>query len=389
MKEFDVVMKSRVIFSPGSSERVGQIVRDWNVRRALVVTDPGIRKAGLDRGVYESLKREAMEIALFSDVEPNPTTENVDQGVQFARGFSPDLIVALGGGSSLDAGKAINVVFCRGGKITDYRGMSSSGKKLLPLIALPTTAGTGSEVSPFILISDAQSHGKIVTRDLHLIPDIALLDPVLTRSMPGWVTASTGVDALVHGIEAFVAKGSQPYSQSLALRAIETIYRTLPHVLERPDDLEGRGKMLVASNLAGMAFALSYLGLAHAMANPLTRVTGIAHGIAVGMVLPYVIRFNEPVAQNEYATIAIQILGNRCPSQPHEATLQMAFSLKRFITSLGLPDSLKAAGIPQDHLDEMAQEAFRQATVRSNPREATLEDLKMLYRDAYEGVLME
>ena len=388
MHKFDVVMKSRVIFSAGSSEKVGKIGRDWNVHRVLLVTDAGITKAGLHNGLCESLRNEGIEIILFSHVEPNPTTDNVEQGVQVARTFSPDMIVALGGGSSLDAGKAINLVFCRGGKITDYRGMLSSGRKLLPLIAVPTTAGTGSEVSPFILISDTRSHGKIVTRDLHLIPDIALLDPILTRSMPDRVTAITGVDALVHGIEAYVAKGSQPYSQSLALRAVGMVCDALPRVLKHPDDLEERGKMLVASNLAGMAFALSYLGLAHAMANPLTRVAGMAHGMAVGMVVPYVIRFNEPMAQKEYATMANQILGRQSSLDPREATLQLAKSVRDLLTSVGFPQNLKAAGVPEDRLEEMAEEASRQATVQSNPREATLQDLKELYRNAYEGALV-
>jgi alcohol dehydrogenase class IV len=263
--------------------------------------------------------------------------------------------------------------------------MLTGGSKLPPLIAIPTTAGTGSEVSPFILISDSVTHAKIVIRDIHMIPDVAILDPILTTSMPRKITIYTGVDALAHGIEAFVAKGSQPFSQALALEAIRIIYGTLPGVLERPENLDGRGQMLIASNLAGLAFTLSYLGLAHSLANPLIRVTGMAHGMAVGLTLPYVILFNEPVAHDDYARIAGLVLGGEAPSDPKEATLALASSLRKFLVRLNLPENLKRAGVPADRLAEMAEEAIRQATVRSNPREPNLEDLKALYGHAYEG----
>jgi alcohol dehydrogenase class IV len=263
--------------------------------------------------------------------------------------------------------------------------MLAEGSELPPLIAIPTTAGTGSEVSPFILISDPVTHAKIVIRDIHMIPDVVLLDPMLTTSMPHHVMVSTGVDALAHGVEAFVAKGSQPFSQALALEAVQIIYTTLPRVIEQPDHLENRSKMLIASNLAGMAFSLSYLGLAHSMANPLTRVAGVAHGMAVGLMLPYVILFNEPVAHKDYARIASRIFGSQSPSDPKEATRKLVSSLKTFLAGLDFPENLKKAGVSKDSLKEMAEEAIRQATARSNPREAPLEDVKALYRYAYEG----
>jgi len=385
MDKFDITIKSRVIFSPGASGGVGVIAREFNAHRVMIVVDPGIQKAGLDSLLVESLKREHIEISVFTRVDPNPTTQNVNDGVAFAKEFSPDVIIALGGGSSLDDGKAINMIRTRGGKITDYRGMLAEGSELPPLIAIPTTAGTGSEVSPFILISDPVTHAKIVIRDIHMIPDVVLLDPMLTTSMPHHVMVSTGVDALAHGVEAFVAKGSQPFSQALALEAVQIIYTTLPRVIEQPDHLENRSKMLIASNLAGMAFSLSYLGLAHSMANPLTRVAGVAHGMAVGLMLPYVILFNEPVAHKDYARIASRIFGSQSPSDPKEATRKLVSSLKTFLAGLDFPENLKKAGVSKGSLKEMAEEAIRQATARSNPREAPLEDVKALYRYAYEG----
>lgn len=385
MNPFDLNLNFRVIFSPGASGRVGEIAQIYKARRVMIVMDAGIEKAGLQAQLLESLRRHRMEFSIFTEVEPNPTTQNVDAGVTCAKEFSPDLIVALGGGSSLDAAKAINMLRTYGGQIADYRGGLPASSKLPPLVAIPTTAGTGAEVSPFILISDSVSHAKIVLRGAQMTPDISILDPTLTISLPRQVTIITGIDALVHALEATVAKGSPLFSQALGLEAVRMIYTTLPEVVESPGDLDGRGKMIVASNLAGMAFAYSYLGLSHSLANPLTRVAGMVHGMAVGMMLPYIILFNEPVARNDYAALAARILGNRTPSDPREATRRLAASLKEFLGRLGYPPSLKKCGVLRDLIPEMAAEAVIQPSARANPREANLEDIKKLYYQAYEG----
>ncbi len=385
MDYFDIAMKWRVLFAPGASERVGQLAHVFNAKRVMIVTDQGIQKAGIENPLLESLKKERLDISVFNKVDPNPTTKNVEDGLVLAREFRPEIIIALGGGSSIDAAKAINILRTRGGQIVDYRGVVTEGSPLKPLIAVPTTAGTGSEVSPFLLISDSVTHAKIVVRDVQAVPDIAILDPNLTISLPRQATILTGVDAWVHGFESFVAKGSQPHSQALGVEAIQIINRTLPRVVEEPNDLEARSQMLVASNLSGMALAMSYLGLAHSTANPLTRVAGIEHGLAVGMMLPYVIQFNEPVASNKYIRIVNQIFERGGPSEPKEATLNLASSVKRFLVNLGFPEDLKRAGVCEESLPEMAVEALTQATVKSNPREASLEDIMQIYQCAFEG----
>lgn len=385
MNQFDITMKWRVVFAPGASGRVGELVHGFNAQRVMVVTDQGIQKAGLEGPLLKSLRNEKLDIAVFNKVEPNPTTKNVEDGFAMAKEFRPDIIIALGGGSSIDAAKAINILHTRGGQITSYRGVVTEGSSLQPLIAIPTTAGTGSEVTPFLLISDSGTHAKIVIRDFQAIPDIAVLDPNFTISLPRQTTILTGVDALVHGFESFVAKGTQFYSQALAMEAIQIIYTALPKVVKEPEDLDARGRMLLASNLTGMALALSYLGLAHSTANPLTRVAGMEHGLAVGLMLPYVIQFNEPVASNKYVRIASRILERGGPSEPKEATLNLASSLKKFLINLGFPEDLKKAGVSEESLQEMAEEAFTQATVKSNPREASLEDIMGIYQSAFEG----
>jgi alcohol dehydrogenase len=384
MNPFDLSFHFRVISSPGASGKAGEVVRSCNARRVMVVMDPGIERAGLHARLFESLKRHQVEVSIFTEVQPNPTTLNVEAGVKRANEFSPDMIIALGGGSSIDTAKAVNMLRICGGKLTDYRaGLPAA--KLPPLMAIPTTAGTGAEVTPFILISDSATHAKIVLRGPQMIPRISILDATLTTTLPRQVTTDTGIDALVHSVEAIVAKGSPLFSQALGLESLGIIYRTLPLVIENPANLEGREKMLAASNMAGLAFAYSYLGLSHSLSNPLTRVAGMAHGMAVGMVLPYVILFNYPAAPSEYAAIAARILGNAAPADPKEAAGRLAAAMKEFLRVLGYPPSLREAGISRDRIPEMAEEAILQPSARANPREATLDEIKTLYYRAYEG----
>lgn len=385
MNDFDIMMNFRVFFGRGMARKIGEIVKRFKAEKVMVVTDPGILAAGLDSPVLQGLHSAGLETAVFHDVVPDPTTKNVEDGVELAKQFSPDVIIGLGGGSVIDAAKAINIVRTRGGRISEYRGVVNDGTDLPPLIAVPTTAGTGSEVSPFLLISDSITHAKIVVKDIKAAPDIAVLDPSLTVSLPRQVTVLTGVDALVHSVEAFVANGSQPYSQGLAMEAIRLIVQNLPEVAATPKDVFLRGNMLTASNLAGMAMSISYLGLAHSTANPLSRIAGMTHGLAVGMMIPYVVEFNKPAAKMDYLRIAKEVLAAECPASPDEATSKLAVRLRTFMTGLGLPETLEQAGVSRADLSELSREAISQATVKANPREPSLDDIMSIYEAAFEG----
>ncbi len=384
MDAFNVTMGFRIHYGEGASEKVGEWVAPYRAKKVMVVTDTGILSAGLDAPLLRGLRSAGLEVFVFHDVDPNPTTKNVEEGVLFAGKFRPDMIVALGGGSPIDTAKAVNIVRSRGGQIRDYVRSIHEGP-LPPLVAIPTTAGTGSEVSPFLLVSDSTTHAKIVIRDNRIIPDMAVLDPHLTVTMPKQVTVLTGVDAMVHSLEAFVAKGAQPYSQGLAMEAIRTIHRTLPEVVLKPNNVELRGRLLIASNLAGMALTMSYLGLAHSMANPLTRTYGMTHGLAVGLMIPYVIKFNEPVAGDEYLRVAAGLLETQRPSPPGEVLRALREEIKRFLCALGLPKNLEEAGVQKEDLLGMSQEAITQATAKSNPRPASVEDILSIYQNAYTG----
>ena len=242
MNPFDLNINCRIIHTQQSSATVSALVTELGANRVFMVTDPGIQALGLHCPLMEEIRRRGAALSLFSQVEPNPTTSNVEHGFAQAREFKPRLVVALGGGSAMDCAKAINILLARGGHVRDYAGsVPGGGPALLPLVALPTTAGTGSEVSPFLLISDSETHAKIVIRDAQAIPKIAVLDPTLSLSLPPEATLYAGLDAMVHGFESYVAVGSQPYTQALALRAVELIFDNLPRVMSEPSDIEARG----------------------------------------------------------------------------------------------------------------------------------------------------
>lgn len=383
MNPFDLNINCRIIHTQQSSATVSALVTELGANRVFMVTDPGIQALGLHCPLMEEIRRRGAALSLFSQVEPNPTTSNVEHGFAQAREFKPRLVVALGGGSAMDCAKAINILLARGGRVRDYAGsVPGGGPALLPLVALPTTAGTGSEVSPFLLISDSETHAKIVIRDAQAIPKIAVLDPTLSLSLPPEATLYAGLDAMVHGFESYVAVGSQPYTQALALRAVELIFDNLPRVMSEPSDIEARGGMLVAANMAGMAFALSYLGLAHSLANALTKVAGVPHGKAVGMMISRVIRFNGEAAGEQYFKLAGHLLGRQCPDQPYAACEALANLVHCFGTSLGMPDRLGQIGIRAEQVPALVDEALRQATIKSNPRNPSAGELEILLRAA-------
>lgn len=378
MDTFDLQMNFRVVLKNQAQESTAELLGQMGAQRVLLVTDAGIQGAGLDQAYHQALTAKGIETAVFSEVEPNPTTANVEAGLAVAREFGPQAFLGIGGGSVLDCAKAVNILLNRGGKMADYAGPQQGGAALLPLVAAPTTAGTGSEVSPFLLISDSETHAKIVCKDWQAIPKVAVLDPSLSLTLPPMSTLFAGLDALVHGFESYVAKGSQPYTQALALKSIGLVHQNLPKVMAEPTDVEARGNMLMASNLAGMAFALSYLGLSHSLANALTKMKGTPHGLAVGMMLASVIRFNEPVCGADYEHIARYVLGEACPADRREACLALADAVERMARSLGMPASLSELDFDKSQIPALVEEALRQATIQFNPRMPTAQELTTL-----------
>src|SRR5881296_2528048 len=306
---FDYQPRTRIVFGLNSVERVGELARELGARCVLVVTDPGIVTAGHADRVEHILQSCGLGVLVFDEVRENPTTRDVGKCLAVAKSAGIDTIVGLGGGSSMDTAKGCNFLLTNGGRVQDYWGVSKAGSPMLPFIAIPTTAGTGSECQSAALIADEQTHQKMACLDPKATACIAILDPVLTLSQPTRVAACTGIDAIAHAVETAVTSKRNPLSLMFSHQAFKLCVKSLPEILLKPTDLEARGRMLLGAAMGGLAIENSMLGAAHAAANPLTAHYNIVHGQAVGMMLPAVMRFNaaDPQVRLIYEELAMAI----------------------------------------------------------------------------------
>jgi alcohol dehydrogenase len=386
--DFTLWFDTTVHYGVGKVSELGIFLRSFNASKILIVTDRGIVASGIVKKCTDAIMSEHIRFSLFDGVEPNPTTDSVEKGLTLVKHESIDAIVAVGGGSSIDAAKAINVLLANGGQVADYNGFNQIKKKGLPLIAIPTTAGSGSEMTSYMLISDSKTHQKIVCSDPMIIPDMAILDPTLTLSLPAAVTIETGVDALSNGIESYVSNAANPYSELFSLRATEIIAQNIMRVYHDPSNLDARGQMLIGSNISGLAVHLSSIGAAHSMANPLTKHFNITHGIAVGMVLPYVMLFNAPSQVKKYRQIALA-LGVKPEQGDDDGSIgrKGAFKLRSLLDQLSLPSNLAAMGVKEDSIPTMAQEALAQMSIEFNPVKPDFGQMTRLFLSALRGDL--
>ena len=381
---FDYQPRTRVVFGVNSVERVGELAKSLGARRVLLVTDRGIVSAGHAGRVQALLVAAGMEVTCFDQVQENPSTRCVDRCVEVARGAAIDTFVGLGGGSSMDTAKGCNFILTNGGQMKDYWGIGRATRPMLPLLAIPTTGGTGSECQSFALIADEHTHQKMACGDPKAAARVALLDPALTLSQPPRVTACTGIDALAHALETLVTKPRTPLSLIFSREAFRLIIAALPRVLASPTDLEARGRMLLGAAWAGTAIENSMLGAAHSAANPLTAQFGVAHGQAVGMMLPHVLRFNtrDPVVARIYAEVACAAQLALPSEAPEAAAEHLAQRLESLLELAGLPRTLDHCGPKPEDIPRLAEEAARQWTAKFNPRPITAADFQHLYTAA-------
>lgn len=360
----------RVVFSAGALDRLGEIVSAEGGKRILLVSDPGIRDVGYEERAVRSLYRSGAAVKVFDEVEENPTTIHVGKGVIAARPFNPDLIVGLGGGSAMDCGKGINFLLTNGGRMVDYWGVNKATRPLLPFVAVPTTAGTGSEAQSAALITDPDTHQKMACWDRKALPRLAILDPDLTATQPPKVAAATGIDAVAHAVESSASTKRNEVSRELSRRSWELLEPAYERAVRDPTDLAARERMLLGAHLAGAAIENSMLGAAHALANGLTAVCGTVHGLAVGLMLPHVIRYNAAGGD-----------GN-----PYGDLLADADQLARRVESMldagGLPRRLVDVGASEDQVPQLAQIAAKQWTATFNPRKVGEAELAQVYRMA-------
>jgi len=382
MRSFDFQPRTRVVFGAGVIDRLGELARELNFKRTLLVADHGLLASGHVDEAVGPLQKAGVEVFRFHDFEVNPDTRMIEAGTAFVSPLKIDSIIGLGGGSSLDCAKGINFLLTNGGLMSDYRGYGKATKPMLPMIAIPTTAGTGSEAQSYALISEAESHVKMACGDPKAAFRVALLDPALTVSQPRSITATSGFDAIAHAVETFVTTKRTQLSEIFSREAWRLLEPNYERVLNEPDNLEARGAMQLGAYYAGVAIENSMLGATHACANPLTAHYGTAHGAAIAMLLPSVVRWNESVAADQYAMFLnwSSVGGKRNEVSPTEA---LARRLEELADAGGLRTNLRTAGIKEADLHALASEAAEQWTGTFNPRPFNKEGAIEVYQCVY------
>jgi alcohol dehydrogenase len=380
MLPFDFQPRTRVVFGQGTISRLGQLARDLGFRRTLVVADRGLVDAGHVTTAMRLLERAGIAATAFHDFDVNPDSSMVEAGRAAAAPFEPDSIAGLGGGSSLDCAKGINFLLTNGGAMADYRGYGKAGTPLLPMLAVPTTSGTGSEAQSYAVISDAVTHVKMACGDPSAAPRVALLDPTLTATAPRHVTAMAGIDAIAHAVETSVSTRRTPMSDIFAHEAWQLLNGAFERVLLHETDPEARSAMQLGAHVAGMAIEQSMLGAAHACANPLTARYNVAHGLALAILLPHVVRWNAAVARDRYEAM-IGVPRRRLRDEDPAETL--ARRLDDLIAIAGVSVRLSDSGVDAAALPELADLAAQQWTGTFNPRPFDAAGALEIYRAAF------
>jgi len=365
-----------VIFGAGALGRIGELSRELGFRRTLLVADNGVVQAGYVAAAVGALEAAGIEVVPFHDFGQNPDSAMVEAGRVFAAPLGIDSMVGLGGGSSLDCAKGVNFLLTNGGRMADYRGYGKAKTPLLPMIGVPTTAGTGSEAQSYAVISDASTHMKMACGDPSAAAKIAVLDPDLTMSAPRRVTAMAGYDAIAHAVETWVTSCRTPFSDMFSRRAWDLLSAAFDQVLEHPDDRDARASMLLGSHFAGIAIEQSMLGAAHACSNPLTARYDLPHGLALSILLPHVVRWNEPAVPERYSALS-------GPGDAADAARRLAVRLEQFARAGGLGGRLRDHGIPGDALAGLADLAAGQWTGTFNPRSFDSAGALEIYQAAY------
>ena len=383
MIPFDYQPITRMVFGPGKIASLGPLAAELGGRRAMVVSDAGVIAAGHAARGLESLAAAGLETVLYQGVHENPSTDDVEKGTAFAREFAPDLLIGLGGGSSMDCAKGVNFLLTNGGRMHDYWGVGKAKLPMLPMIAVPTTSGTGSESQSFALISDAVTHAKMACGDKKAAFKVAILDPVLTLTQPPRVTALTGIDAISHALESHVTTKRNAASQAFSRESWRLLARGFPQVLRLPGDLEARGAMQLGACLAGLAIENSMLGATHALANPLTAEYGIAHGQAIGLMLPHVVRFNGHVLGDMYVELLEAVAGVPGLPAPSSGPEGLADFVTRLVAAANLPVRLRDCQVDRERLPKLAEFAAKQWTGTFNPRPVGPAELLALYEQAF------
>lgn len=374
------------LFGPGSLALLGDELRKRRLERAFIVTDKSLVKAGVVKKVEAVLSKAGIAYAIYDEVAPNPSVSIINAAFDAYRLAGSDFIIAVGGGSPIDTSKAIGILASNGGEIEQYEGVNKSIKRSVSVVAVNTTAGTGSEVTAFYVITDDKRHSKMVMVDSNCIVAIAVNDPELMLSMPAGLTAATGMDALTHAVEAFLSVNATPFTDKDALWAISIVKKFLPRAVKDGFDLEARNMMAYAEYAAGMAFSNSGLGMVHAMAHSLGGFYGLPHGVCNAVLLPYVMEYNgiDKEVQKRMRDIAAALdIKGAGWMVPYRATLEAVADIRKLSKALSIPQNLSLLGVKEQDLEALANLALTDTCMPSNPRKATLQELVEVYKKAF------
>ena len=381
---FDNIKRTKLVFGNGVSLASGELAKELGLKHVLLVTDRGLVEAGHVEVVRNSLSKAGIKVTLFDQVIENPTTDCVEKAKQAASEAGVDSFIGLGGGSSMDTAKGANFLLTNGGRMHDYWGVNKATKEMLPLIVIPTTAGTGSECQSFALISDSKTHQKMACGDSKAAAKIAILDPGLTLSQPKNVTVCTGIDAIAHAVETAVTNKRNKLSTLFSEESFKLLLPNFTKVLNEPNDISARGSMLLGAAMAGCAIEASMLGAAHSLANPLTAHYNIVHGQAVGMMLPYVVRFNSEIEECRRVYVNLMKVAQiECENESADEVNNLVAYLLNLLQQTGLPIRLRDVIADKSELKVLAKEASAQWTAGFNPRLAGEIEMEKIYIDAY------
>lgn len=376
------ILNETSYFGPGARKVLPEVIQRLGKKKALVVTDKGLIQFGVAKMVTDVLDEAGVAYDVFSEVKPNPTVKNVQDGVAAFKASGADLLVAIGGGSAMDTAKGIGIVVANPefADVVSLEGCAPTKNKSVPMVALPTTAGTAAETTINYVIIDEEKKKKMVCVDPNDIPAVAVIDAELMYSLPKSLTAATGMDALTHAIEGYITKGAWEMSDMFEIEAIRMISRYLPVAVDEPQNPEGRNGMAVAQYIAGMAFSNVGLGLVHGMAHPMGSLFDVPHGVANALLLPTVMEYNMPECIDKYPRIAEAMGVDIKGMTPQEASQAAVDAVRALAIRVGIPQHLSDLGIKESDIPALAEQAIADVCTPGNPRECSLEDIKALYR---------
>lgn len=376
------ILNETSYFGPGARKVLPEAIQRLGKKKALVVTDKGLIQFGVAKMVTDVLDEAGVAYDVFSEVKPNPTVKNVQDGVAAFKASGADLLVAIGGGSAMDTAKGIGIVVANPefADVVSLEGCAPTKNKSVPMVALPTTAGTAAETTINYVIIDEEKKKKMVCVDPNDIPAVAVIDAELMYSLPRSLTAATGMDALTHAIEGYITKGAWEMSDMFEIEAIRMISRYLPVAVDEPQNPEGRNGMAVAQYIAGMAFSNVGLGLVHGMAHPMGSLFDVPHGVANALLLPTVMEYNMPECIDKYPRIAEAMGVDIKGMTPQEASQAAVDAVRALAIRVGIPQHLSDLGIKESDIPALAEQAIADVCTPGNPRECSLEDIKALYR---------